>query len=82
MAFNIGGTQANGFQGSTFADRYDVPGIFHIANGCFNFGDGHAESHHWANPTALVAFANGSATQPATSDAMWVAQHHAGNQNP
>jgi prepilin-type N-terminal cleavage/methylation domain-containing protein len=82
MSFNISGTIANGFQGSTFADQYDVPGVFHIANGCFNFGDGHAESHRWANPTALLAFANGSATQPAPADAMWVAQHHAGKQNP
>ena len=82
FSFTIAGNQANGFQGSTFADQYDVPGVFHIASGVFNFCDGHAESHKWSNPDALAAFAQGSSTKPAPADAMWVAQHHAGNQNP
>ncbi len=82
MAFNVSGNQANGFAGSTFADQYDVPGIFHIANGCFNYGDSHADSHPWANATALVQFATTGTGTPAPADAMWVAQHLAGNQNP
>ena len=82
MAFNVSGSLTNGFAGSTFADQYDVPGVYHLPTGIFNFCDGHAESHKWLNPGALLAFANGSQTQPATADALWVAQHHAGTQNP
>ena len=82
FAFNINGNQANGFQGSTFADQYDVPGVFHISSGVFNFCDGHAESHKWSDPGALKAYAANGSTQPASADALWVAQHHAGKQNP
>ncbi len=71
--FNPSGTQANGFQGSTFNGSADSPGVFHGAAGCFNFCDGHAESHRWANPNALIAFSNGG-PQPPSADAMWLAK--------
>lgn len=79
---NIAGTQANGFQGSTFSDGNDAPAAFHITSANFNFCDGHAESHRWLNG-ATIAFANGNGNPPpANSDSLWVAQHYAGNQNP
>lgn len=82
--FNLAGTQANGFQGSTFADAADAPGVFHVTAGCFNFCDGHAEAHRWANPSALNAYGNGSgiASAQLNNDALWVAQHWASRQNP
>ncbi len=79
---NIGGNQANGFQGTTFADQDDGPAVFHITSADFNFCDGHAESHRWRDAGAAAAYDNGSATQPSAVDAMWVAQHEAGTQNP
>jgi prepilin-type N-terminal cleavage/methylation domain-containing protein len=82
---NIAGTQANGFQGSTFADGNDAPAAFHIVSAVFNFCDGHAESHRWLNG-ATIAFANalaGTGTPPpANVDSLWIAQHYAGKQNP
>jgi prepilin-type N-terminal cleavage/methylation domain-containing protein len=81
----ISGNQANGFQGSAFADGYDAPAAFHVTAAIFNFCDGHAESHRWLNGST-IAFANalaGTATPPpANSDSLWVAQHYAGTQNP
>jgi len=81
----IAGTQANGFQGSTFQDTYDAPAAFHITSANFNFCDGHAESHKWID-SATIAFANnpngGAASPAANVDSLWVAQHYAGNQNP
>ena len=83
----ISGNQANGFQGSTFADAYDAPAVFHITSANFNFCDGHAEVHKWLNGTTL-AFANWNCVAPvpspppANSDSVWVAQHYAGTQNP
>jgi prepilin-type N-terminal cleavage/methylation domain-containing protein/prepilin-type processing-associated H-X9-DG protein len=76
-------TQANGFQGSTFADGYDAPAAFHISSANFNFCDGHAESHKWLN-SETIAFANAmdGNPPPANSDSLWVAQHYAGKQNP
>ena len=71
--FNPSGTQANGFQGSAFNNPLDSPGVFHVTAGCFNFCDGHAESHRWANPNAIIAYSNGG-PQPPPTDAMWVAQ--------
>ena len=78
----IAGTQANGFQGSTFQDTYDAPAAFHITSANFNFCDGHAESHRWLNG-ATIAYANANGTPPpANTDSQWVAQHYAGRQNP
>lgn len=82
---NIAGTQANGFQGSTFADGNDAPAAFHVVAAVFNFCDGHAESHRWLNG-ATIAFANalaGTGTPPpANADSLWIAQRYAGTQNP
>ena len=79
---NIAGTQANGFQGSTFNNGNDAPAAFHITSANFNFCDGHAESHRWLSG-ATIAFANANGTPPpANSDSQWVAQHYAGKQNP
>lgn len=81
---NITGTQASGFAGSSFLVADDAPAVFHVASADFNFCDGHVESHRWANPGAVASFANGTSV-PATAlskDALWVAQHYAGRQNP
>ena len=81
---NIAGTQANGFQGSSFADTDDAGAVFHISSAVFNYCDGHAEAHKWANAGAMSAYENGSAGAASQlgQDAMWVAQHYAGRQNP
>jgi prepilin-type processing-associated H-X9-DG protein len=79
---NINGTQANGFQGSSFEDGNDAPGVFHISTSNFNYCDGHADVHKWANAPALLAYGNNGTGTPAPADAMWVAQHYAGLQNP
>lgn len=85
--FTVQGNQANGFQGSTFADADDAPAIFHITSAVFNFCDGHAESHKWLTGST-IAFANWNCEgaqpppPPANSDSEWVAQHYAGKQNP
>lgn len=82
---NIQGTSGDGFAGSTFADAYDAPAVFHGVAAVFNFCDGHAESHRW-HDGATIAFAGamtGSGTvPPANVDSMWVAEHYAGRQNP
>ena len=80
---SIQGNQANGFQGSTFADSDDAPASFHINAACFNFCDGHAQSHRWLNG-ATVNFANGLTTTPpaANADSLWVAERYAWKQNP
>jgi len=79
---NIQGTQANGFQNSSFADPDDGPAVFHVTSADFNFCDGHAESHRWADPNKALAYDNGNPTQPAAADIAWVAQRCAGKQNP
>ena len=81
--FNVQGTQANGFQNSTFMDGLDAPAAFHVVSADFNFCDGHAESHRWLNGST-IAFANAldATPPPANSDSLWVAQHFAGKQNP
>ncbi len=85
--FNVQGSQATGFQGSTFQDAVDAPAIFHITSADFNFCDGHAEIHKWLNGST-IAFASwdcvGTEPSPpaANSDSLWVAQHYAGSQNP
>ena len=82
---NIAGTQANGFQGSTFGNANDAVAAFHVVSAVFNFCDGHAETHKWLNG-ATLAFANAvtgsGVVPPANSDSVWVAQHYAGTQNP
>jgi prepilin-type N-terminal cleavage/methylation domain-containing protein/prepilin-type processing-associated H-X9-DG protein len=72
--FNPSGTQANGFAGSAFNNPLDSPGVFHNTSSDFVFCDGHAESHRWANPNALIVYSNGG-PQPPPTDAMWVARH-------
>jgi prepilin-type N-terminal cleavage/methylation domain-containing protein len=80
---NISGTQATGFQGSTFRDGNDAPAAFHVVSAVFNFCDGHAESHRWLNGSTITfANANNGTPPPANSDSVWVAQHYAGTQNP
>ena len=79
---NTYGTQANGFQGSSFADQNDSPAVNHVSTAVFNFCDGHAEAHRWSNPGAVAAYAAGSSTQPPPADVLWVAQRYAGKQNP
>jgi prepilin-type N-terminal cleavage/methylation domain-containing protein/prepilin-type processing-associated H-X9-DG protein len=87
-------TDARGpFATATFSDS---PAAFHPASANFNFCDGHVESHKWKDPTT-IAFANdftnlekdlgGSGTgalaeNHRNADAIWVAQHYAGKQNP
>jgi prepilin-type N-terminal cleavage/methylation domain-containing protein len=82
---NIAGTQANGFQGSTFNNGNDAPAAFHVVAAVFNFCDGHAESHRWLN-AATINFANAltgtGVPPPANSDSQWIAQRYAGKQNP
>ena len=80
---NIAGTQANGFQGSTFSSGNDAPAAFHVTAAVFNFCDGHAESHRWLDG-ATIAFANANngALPAANADSLWIAQHYAGTQNP
>jgi prepilin-type N-terminal cleavage/methylation domain-containing protein len=81
---NISGTQANGFQGSSFSGAADSPAVFHISSGDFIFGDGHAAAHRWVSPNAIASYANGG-TVPAAqlaADAQWIAQHYAGPLNP
>lgn len=80
---NVAGTQANGFQGSTFSNGNDAPGVFHGSSTDFNFCDGHAVSHKWQDGRT-IAFGKGENVTPPPSnvDSVWVAQHYAGKQNP
>jgi len=80
--FNAAGTEANGFQGSSFSDPDDGPAVFHVTSADFNFCDGHAESHRWMDPGKAQSYDNGSSTQPAAADIAWVAQRCASKQNP
>jgi prepilin-type N-terminal cleavage/methylation domain-containing protein len=93
---NIAGTQANGFQDSSFSDS---PAAFHGNGEVLNFSDGHAENHRWMEQYTII-FANslqidkddqGSYTGSAYAlqavaannpDAVWTASKYAGNQNP
>jgi prepilin-type N-terminal cleavage/methylation domain-containing protein/prepilin-type processing-associated H-X9-DG protein len=79
---NIYGTQANGFKSSSFAGQNDAPAVNHGTTAVFSFCDGHVEAHRWSNPSAVAAYAAGSATQPPPEDVLWVAQRYAGKQNP
>jgi prepilin-type N-terminal cleavage/methylation domain-containing protein len=72
----------------------DSPAVFHVASAVFNFCDGHAESHKWLDGTT-VDYANdttpgkdgGGTTKTAAQhagnvDAIWIATHYPGAQNP
>jgi prepilin-type processing-associated H-X9-DG protein len=73
----------------------DPPAAFHVGAANFNFCDGHVEQHNWLN-SATIAYANSltldkdvsTAPQdargrlPGNVDAIWVAMHYAGTQNP
>lgn len=85
------GTAAANF---TDARLQDSPAAFHITSACFNFVDGHAESHKWLDG-ATVAFANdttqtkdsGGPTLTAANyagnpDLQWLGSHYPGKQNP
>jgi prepilin-type N-terminal cleavage/methylation domain-containing protein len=83
-------TLGNGpdFNGASFGDS---PAAFHVSSSIFNFCDGHAESHKWLNGDTLIlansldpAKDSGAFTGKNTGnpDAIWVAKHYAGNQNP
>jgi prepilin-type N-terminal cleavage/methylation domain-containing protein len=86
------GTQVGGQINWTTAAFSDSPAAFHITSAVFVFTDGHAESHKWLNGKT-IAFANSTsenkdsgggdpAQTPGNVDAIWVAQHYAGRQNP
>ncbi len=77
---NIAGNQANSFANSTFMDANDAPGVFHNTSSVFNYCDGHAEAHKWADAGAILRYAAGGAA-PNPADPLWVAQHFAGKQN-
>ncbi len=85
------GTAANNFTDARFQDS---PAAFHVTSACFNFADGHSETHKWLDGTT-IAFANdtsqnkdsGGATQTAANhagnpDLKWVGSHYPGTQNP
>ncbi len=85
------GTPASNFGDATFVDS---PAAFHITSACFNFCDGHAESHKWLN-SATIAFANdttpskdaGGASQSAANggsniDRQWLGSRYPTTQNP
>jgi len=72
----------------------DSPAAFHVTSAVFNFCDGHAENHRWmdgrtikfANDPTLGKDNNGGTKDGCNivgiSDAVWVAMHYAGKQNP
>ena len=74
----------------------DSPAAFHVTSACFNFADGHAESHRWlvgstidfANDTSKTKDSgSGSSQSRANSDKnnadrQWVGSHYPGLQNP
>jgi prepilin-type N-terminal cleavage/methylation domain-containing protein len=85
------GTAAAGFGDAQFKDS---PAAFHVVSACFNFCDGHAETHKWLS-AATLAFANdqtqtkdaGGTTQSAANlggnkDLAWIGNHYPGGQNP
>jgi len=85
------GTPANNFSTAAFGDS---PAAFHVTSATFSFADAHAESHKWLDGTT-VAFANDTtptkdaggpsktaAQHAGNVDAIWVASHYPGGQNP
>lgn len=85
------GTAANNF---STALRGDSPAAFHVTSANFSFADAHAKSYKWLDGTT-IAFANDTtpakdaggtsktaAQQAGNVDAIWVASHYPGGQNP
>ena len=86
------GTAANAFTDAKFGDS---PAAFHVTSACFNFADGHAESHRWLS-AATIDFAadttkgkeNGVGGSQAKAnfrgnpDLQWIGSHYPGGQNP
>jgi prepilin-type N-terminal cleavage/methylation domain-containing protein len=79
---------APGFPTSSFADS---PAAFHVTSAIFNFCDGHAESHKWLDGSTIQLATSldpnkdsgaGPGHTAGNRDAVWVAMHNAGNQNP
>jgi prepilin-type N-terminal cleavage/methylation domain-containing protein/prepilin-type processing-associated H-X9-DG protein len=72
----------------------DSPADFHVNTMTLSFADGHVEKHRWLDGTT-IAYANSTnpnkdgsspvktaAQHPGNVDAIWVANHYAGPQNP
>jgi hypothetical protein len=95
---NVGSWGMNNFGNAALnfkdAQFQDSPAAFHITSACFNFCDGHAESHKWQNGDT-IAYANdttqtkdsGGASQSAANsgsavDRQWIGSHYPGSQNP
>jgi len=97
---NVGSWQMQkyGTAAASFADAQfnDSPAAFHVTSACFNFADGHAESHRWLSG-ATIAFANdlskgkdqSSTTQfnanhvaGGNPDLQWIGSRYPGAQNP
>ena len=74
----------------------DSPAAFHVTSACFNFADGHAESHRWlvgstidyASDTSTSKDSGSGSSQsranndPNKTDLQWVRIHYPGLQNP
>jgi hypothetical protein len=89
---NSYGTAAANFSDARFQDS---PAAFHVTSACFNFADGHAESHKWLDG-ATVAYANDTtkdkdsgvggkqalANHAGNPDIQWLGSHYPGKQNP
>jgi prepilin-type N-terminal cleavage/methylation domain-containing protein len=93
---NIGSWEMNnyGTPGFSNAQFLDSPAAFHVTSACFNFCDGHAESHKWLDGTT-IAYANDTtqdkdsgaggsqsrANHKGNPDLSWIAAHYPGKQN-
>jgi prepilin-type N-terminal cleavage/methylation domain-containing protein len=84
---NQAGTVANGFAGSTFIDS---PAAFHGTSSSFNWADGHASMHKWADPATLAyalsmdqnKYGNAPSAAQVKDDAPWAAAGYASAINP
>jgi prepilin-type N-terminal cleavage/methylation domain-containing protein len=86
------GTALRAYTDTRFGDS---PAAFHVTSACFNFADGHAESHRWLS-AATIDFANdmtkgkengtggsqAKANLPGNPDLPWIGSHYPGGQNP
>jgi prepilin-type processing-associated H-X9-DG protein len=82
---------ADNFANATFGDS---PAAFHVTSATFSFADGHAESHKWLDGTTIAYATDTTAGKDAAGtsksnaqhagnvDALWVASHYPGGQNP
>jgi prepilin-type N-terminal cleavage/methylation domain-containing protein len=85
------GTAAASYTDAVFGDS---PAAFHITSTTLNFADGHAEAHKWQDGTTIAYAASVNVTKDSSSpektaaqhpgnvDAIWIASHYAGPQNP